>query len=179
METKKRDTTFASKWSYDIEQYGYTQVPNLLLVCQGHLEITDAELVTYIQLMKFWFSNGGNVFPSITTLTKFSNNNYSTVQRRLRILEEKGFIVRVHRYGTSNMFDLTPGIQKLDKHQEICTSRPHLRLDGSVKVTRGPTSLLSDKEDEALIGTTSNDTLTNVDYSDITAFYPEFFRKPF
>lgn len=111
---------FDKKWSKEIDLYNFTQVPNLLLSCQGHLKITDGELITLIHLLTFWYSNGSRVYPTITTLRKFSHKSYPTIQKRLRRLEEKGFIRRVHRYGTSNRYDLTKCVELLKQHVKVC-----------------------------------------------------------
>lgn len=137
---------FSEKWSSEIAQYNFTQVPNLLLGCQGHLDLTDGELLTLIHLLTFWFSTKSRVFPSITTLTKFSHKGYSTIQKRLRILEEKGFVKRRYNFGTSNTFDLTPCVQKLRKHQKVCASPPHKQGDDPSNSSSVPTSNPSNKE---------------------------------
>lgn len=129
MKTDKEDYGFSEKWSPEIEQYNFTQVPNLLLACQGHLKLADGELVTLIHLLKFWFSHKSKVYPSIATLTKFSHKGYSTIQKRLRVLEEKEFIKRRHTFGTSNTYDLMPCVIKLYEHQKVCPSLPQKRGD--------------------------------------------------
>jgi DNA-binding transcriptional regulator YhcF (GntR family) len=119
-----KDYEFASKWGEVTAQHGFTQVPNLLLGCQGHLGLTDGEVITLVNLASFWFSKNGNIYPSIKTLTKFSGKSYTTIQKRLRTLEEKGFIKRVQRMNTSSKYELGPCIEKLTEHKKSCKSPP-------------------------------------------------------
>lgn len=148
MEVQKDKYGFSKKWSAEIEQYGFTQVPNLLLSCQGHLGLTDGEILTLIHLLTFWFSHKSKVYPTITTLTKFSHKGYSTVQKRLRTLEEKGFVKRRRKLGTSNTYDLVPCITKLYKHQRDCPSPPRKQGEPKQYTARVDTSLSINKEYE-------------------------------
>jgi hypothetical protein len=169
METQIDSYGFSEKWSPEIARYNFTQVPNILLSCQGHLELTDGEILTLIHLLTFWFSNKSKVYPSITTLTKFSCNSFATVQRRLRTLEKKGFIKRRHRKGTSNTFDLMPCTKKLKKHEKVCANPPR-KQQGPVSVVRSvDTSFLMSKEYETqrrrIVTNTENYT-PSVDFED-------------
>ncbi|HJQ09056.1 MAG TPA: helix-turn-helix domain-containing protein [Candidatus Saccharimonadales bacterium] len=162
MNPENANYKFSEKWSPEIEVYSFTQVPNLLLACQGHLKLKDGELVTLIHLLTFWFSHDSKVFPTITTLTKFSHKGYSTVQKRLRTLEEKGFVKRRQRLGTSNTFDLIPCVVKLYKHQLVCKNLPRKQGEYKSKLMHLPPSLVINKEDEGL--TRPNITNTKVRY---------------
>lgn len=146
MKSINKEYAFSEKWSPEVEQYSFTQIPNLLLGCQGHLKLRDGELLTLIHLLTFWFDHDGEVYPSIATLTRFSHKGYSTIQRRLRVLEEKGFVKRRHKFGMSNTYDLKPCVAKLYKHQAICHDLPHKRAPKKVKVRSLPSPLTSNKE---------------------------------
>lgn len=150
MDIDKEDInySFAQKWSPEIEQYNFTQIPNLLLGCQGHLGLKDGEMITLIHLLTFWFSGQERVFPSIRTLTKFSGNGYSTIQKRLRSLEDKGFLVRKHRMHTSNSYVLTGCIKQLIKHQRICESPPRSRSIAMLNLKRYHPYVITKKEYE-------------------------------
>lgn len=148
MKADSKGYGFSGKWSPEIEQYGFTQIPNLLLACQGHLELKDGELTTLLQLLTFWFDHDGRVYPSIATLARFSDKGYSTVQKRLRVLEEKGFVKRRRKLGSSNTYDLTLCVIRLHKHQKVCEKPLHRRSHLRVKMKRQPTSFMTNKEDE-------------------------------
>lgn len=159
IETNEIYYNFSDKWSADIEEFNFTQVPNLLLGCQGHLHLTDGELLTLIHLQTFWYSNGSRIFPSITTLTKFSHKGYSTIQARLMKLEKKGFIKRSHTRGTSNTYSLTPCVERLNRHIQVCKNPPRKQGEQLVKVGRVAPSFLMTKEYEALTRPTLTNTL--------------------
>ncbi len=148
MYPEQEQYAFANKWTQEIAEHNFTQVPNLLLSCQGHLKIKDGELLTLLHLLTFQFSSKSQIYPTITTLTKFSHKGYSTVQRRLRELEKKGFVNRRHRFGTSNYYDLTPCVEKLLYHTRTCAGTK--RGEFSEKVRTIPPSFLINKEDETL-----------------------------
>lgn len=149
MENSK-EYSFSSKWSPEINEYGFTQVPNLLLVCQGHLGLTDGEVITLLQLLTFWYRKDTPVFPSINRVTRRSHKGYSTTQRRLKSLAEKGFIERERKKGTSTRYDLRPCVTKLYLHQKVCKEISQKRDSLNVKVTKQPTSKATYKEYEAL-----------------------------
>lgn len=161
---------FASKWSSEIAERNFTQVPNLLLACQGHLKLKDGELLTLLHLLTFQFSTNSQIYPTITTLTKFSHKGYSTVQRRLRQLEKKGYVKRRHRLGTSNYYDLTPCVEKLNAHTSVCTSATTSTKRGVLleKVRNVPPSFLINKEYETL-NIPTKEHVPNYEHTDTTA----------
>lgn len=140
---------FNSKWSPEIKVHGFTQVPNLLLVCQGHLGLTDGEMITLMQLLSFWYRKNSPVYPSINRVTKRSKKGYSTTQRRLKSLEDKGFIERKRIKGKSTRYDLLPCVMRLYQHQKVCDEHSQKRDSLVVKVTRVPRSKPTYKEYEA------------------------------
>jgi len=148
MHTKKEEA-FSDKWTPEIEQYGFTQIPNLLIACQGHLNLKDGELITLIELLTFWFKHDGRVYPSIGRLTRFSSKGYSTIQRRLKVLEEKGFVKRSRTLGSSSTYNLVPCVVKLYNHQKVCHNLPHKRGTTSLPMRHQPKSLPTNKEYEA------------------------------
>lgn len=120
MTEKILDYSFASKWSNEVERQGYTQIPNILIKCQGHLGLSDGELITLIQLQSFWYHEKNRVFPSIKHLADYSGKSYNPIQKRLSSLEKKGFISKTQRFVNSNLYDLKPTISILNRHTAIC-----------------------------------------------------------
>lgn len=141
---------FTGKWSKEIEEYGFTQIPNLLLHCHGHLGLTDGEMITLIHLLIFRFHEDSKVYPSILTLAGFSLKGYSTIQKRLKDLEDKGFIERIQRYYTSNIFNLEPCVIKLMEHHRICENLPRKRAFAIQNLESLDLSFLGNKEYEFL-----------------------------
>lgn len=148
---------FQDKWSYDINMHRFTQIPNMLLACQGHLKLTDGELLTMIHLMTFWFSTKSKIYPSITTLRRFSHKSYPTIQKRLKRLEDKGFIQRKHHLGTSNSYDLTKCVKKLNQHLRVCPTVHRKESLWYLLNYEPPTSITINKEYETK-NTKHNDT---------------------
>jgi len=140
MENPDNEYGFIGKWTPEIKVHGFTQVPNLLLVCQGHLGLTDGEMITLLQLLTFWYRKNSPVYPSINRVTKRSKKGYSTTQRRLKSLEDKGFIERERKQGKSTRYDLRPCVMRLYQHQKVCKERSRKRDSLVVKVTRVPSS---------------------------------------
>ncbi|MBH2007297.1 helix-turn-helix domain-containing protein [Candidatus Saccharibacteria bacterium] len=148
MKTESNKYGFSGKWSPEIEQYGFTQVPNLLLSCQGHLGLKDGELTTLLQLLTFWFEHDGKVYPSIVTLARYPSKGYSTIQKRLKSLEEKGFIKRHRKLGSSNTYNMKLCARQLYEHQKVCKDLPRRRSVSKVKVKYRPASYTTSKQYE-------------------------------
>lgn len=142
--------TFVRQWTVETSELGFTQIPNLLITCQGHLKLSDGELVTLIELLKFWYEQDSRIYPSIDTLCRYSGRKYSTVQRRLKSLEKKGFITRKHRFATSDDYSVRPTVNKLYEHRKICTSISHFREDDWSDLSSLPSSVPTDKQYEAI-----------------------------
>lgn len=139
---------FSKKWSPEIEQYGFTQTPNILLACEGHLGLKDGEVVVLLQLIMHWFRHNGQVYPSIASLAGYSNKGYSTVQKTLSSLEKKGFIKRRRRNGTSSIYDIKYCAIKLHEHQNVCPTPLHRRSKVKVKIEHSLASNTTNKEYE-------------------------------
>lgn len=146
MEKRKSEYNFEDKWSHEVAAFGFTQVPNLLLMCQGHLGLTDGETVTLMQLLTFWYKKENPVYPSISRVAKRSGKGYSTTQRRLNSLESKGFVERKRINGTSTRYDLRPCVVKLYKHQSVCKELSHKRESFGAETTHVPLSKTTYKE---------------------------------
>lgn len=144
------DHSFINKWSPEIEQFGFTQIPNQLITCQSQLNLHDGELVTLVQLTKFWFSKKGKVYPAINTLASYTGKGYTTVQKRLKALEDKGFIRRRRNSGTSSNYDLSPLVIVLYQHQKTCLVCRKMSRGVTVKTHKVPYSKPTYKEDEPI-----------------------------
>lgn len=150
MESESKDYSFSGKWSPEIKELGFTQIPNVLIVCQEHLGLTDGELVTLVQLSMYRFHDNSIVYPSIATLARLSGNGYSTIQKRLKDLEDKGFIYRTQRYYSSNLYDLEPCVINLARHIRKCDYLPKKQVEQIQDMSDVLASFLSNKEDEHL-----------------------------
>ena len=129
---------FRRKWSNEVSELGFTQVPNLLITCQGHLGLKNGELIALLQLMKFWYDHDSRIFPAIDTLANYGGDSYPTAQRNLKNLEKKGFLKRQHRFGSSDNYDLNPCSEKLFEHVNLCPSVPQFLQDDWSDLSRLP-----------------------------------------
>ena len=134
---------FAAKWSQELEQSSFTQVPNGLIRCQGHLGLSEAELVTLIQLLSFWFHSDSRVFPTIKKLSEYSGKAYPTIQKRLKSLEEKGFIERRQRRNNSSIYTFESCVTLLQRHQLFCNSHNPKRVHHQSNLTHPDPSFIT------------------------------------
>jgi predicted transcriptional regulator len=143
-----KDYRFSAKWGEEVASYGFTQIPNVLISCQGHLGLTDGEFTILCHLFSYWFSQEGKVYPAIQTLCDRSGKKYSTIQKRLAGLEKKGFVQRVHRIGNSSVYNFEVCAEKMTLHVLNCHSPPHKMYRDWRKSIGIPTSKLNTKEYE-------------------------------
>ena len=107
------DNSFVNKWSKNILGYGFTAVPNLLLMHRAAIKLTSTECLVIIAIDSFrWTAQ--DPWPSLEALSKRSGYSPRTLSRTITSLEDKGAIRRIRRTGTSNRYDLTPVIEWLD-----------------------------------------------------------------
>lgn len=106
-------------------------------------------MVTLIELLKFWYEDDSRIYPSIDTLCAYSGRKYSTVQRRLKSLEKKGFIKRKHRFATSDDYFVAPTVDKLYDHHKKCDFLSQYRANGIADLSTLPSSYITDKQYEA------------------------------
>jgi DNA-binding MarR family transcriptional regulator len=113
-------SAFEDKWGTPLIAAGYGAVPNVIVQRHTQLGMTPTELALYLVLASFWWRKGERPFPSILELSKAMGMNPRNIQRRLRRMQEVGFI-RIHKRKTrhggnkSNEYDLTPLIKAATK----------------------------------------------------------------
>lgn len=89
---------------------GWLGVPDAFLRCYGKLQpygLTTAEAMFVLQLMAYKWTEEAP-FPSYTTLAKRMGVTPKMVRRYAKTLEEKGYLKRKARIGSSNKFELQP-----------------------------------------------------------------------
>jgi hypothetical protein len=89
---------------------GWLGVPDAFLRCYGKLEpygLTTAEAMFVLQLMAYKWTEEAP-FPSYSTLAKRMGVTTKMVRRYAKALEEKGYLTRTARIGSSNKFELQP-----------------------------------------------------------------------
>lgn len=150
--------TFATKWSKDIETYGFAQVPHVLL--RGLTStLTPSEFMVLIELIMIYNYKGEAPYVSVGTLSLYTGMAKNTVRRQLRNLEAKRFIQRRHRTGQTNEYELEPLILQLNKlaHEGVQNWRQAYPDEDMYRYSE----LDTNKEDE--LNRESNNTSTNVE----------------
>jgi hypothetical protein len=113
---------------------GFVAVPTRFLECRSAMKplcLTPTEALFVIDLMAHKWSAAAP-YPGFKRLAKWMGKSEGYVRRVARSLEIKGFLVRRHRRGYTNEFDLTPLFDRLEGHLEapppvIKTRRPAKR----------------------------------------------------
>jgi DNA-binding MarR family transcriptional regulator len=135
---------FSNKWSTAIEDAGFTMVPNLLIKHQSDLGVTDPEIAVLVAILSFRWTNA-MPYPSASKLGEYTGKSTNSVRDKTRSLENKGLIKRIHRQGTSNEYDITPLIKRLDIYaHRIESSIPTYRKQSTHPYRK------SDTKEEAL-----------------------------
>jgi DNA-binding HxlR family transcriptional regulator len=105
--TRLSKSNLASKWSEKIMGYGFTAVPNLLLMYRTQMYLTSTDILVLIAIDSFRWSED-NPYPSLKALSKRCGYSTRTLSRTITGLEGIGVIHRIKRRGTSNEYDLYP-----------------------------------------------------------------------
>ena len=108
---------------------GYTVLPTVVLKYQQRLELDPLDINLLMHLLSYWLQKETLPHPGKKALALAVGVDPSTVRRRLKALEERGFIKRHPRRSSNkssqtNLYDLTGLIQKLEplaaeEHEEI------------------------------------------------------------
>lgn len=97
---------------------GFVVIPSVLLLKQSELGLDCEDVVVLANLLVHWWEESRAPFPRTESLAKRMGISRRTVQRRIRQLEEKGFLTRVmsaREEGTGQIahYDLRQMVEKL------------------------------------------------------------------
>lgn len=81
-----------------VGSYGFTQLPNLLLLAQARLKITPTQFNVLLHLIHHWWDADRAPHPKIETIARRMGKSERMVLRYLGGLEKAGLIRREHRY---------------------------------------------------------------------------------
>lgn len=145
------DYRFNDKWDKEIGEYGFTMVPNALLIHLQELGLTPSEFLLLINIESYRWNNRKLPYPSVETLAKRTGLTTRTVTRLVTSLEkDRKVIKRIKRKGTSNQYTLEPLIKKLinltKRHEKRVTVRHLSEFDTDISIHQPPTAI-SPKED--------------------------------
>jgi predicted transcriptional regulator len=112
--TKTKDNLKANeaKWGKELWGNGWTALPNVIFKRADALGLEAADIGLIITLASFWWYEGNNPHPSKKTLAKSLGLNPRSIQRRIKKLEDIGFIKRISRSSVtdgrqSNFYDFS------------------------------------------------------------------------
>jgi DNA-binding transcriptional ArsR family regulator len=111
------------KWGFAAYR-GYQAVPHDLFKFQAQLDLSNGELVTLLNILDFWWEADKNPFPGVSALAKRMNTNPRSVQRHLKVLEDKGFAIRERGNDEKRRFNLDGLVSRLAKlvKQEVLST---------------------------------------------------------
>lgn len=139
---------FTSKWSAEVEKWGYTEMPNLLITNQQYLDISNAEMVVLINLLMYKWTVK-NPYPAVASLSRHTGMSSNTVRTHLRLLEKKKLLKRIGRKSLTNEYNLVPLINKLRGVASVGKPPAQKRAFVYSKSNSNPYSYLNTKEDAA------------------------------
>ena len=108
------ENTIEAKWTEQIIGHGFTAVPNLLIEYRSSLGLSVTDFYVLVAIEKFRWDNIQKPWPSLKALAQLTGLSERTVGRSTRNLEDLGLIIKIHRTGTSNLYDLEPLVDELD-----------------------------------------------------------------
>lgn len=127
----------SSRWTPALVSGGWTPVSDYFLDSYTKLTppLTNGEAMLVIHLMRHKWDEAPP-FPGFKTLARRMGITATSVRNHARSLEQKGYLRRLKRVGTTNHFELSPLFQALEKLQayeaglrdaEQAQSRPRRR----------------------------------------------------
>ena len=137
MSANRDEYAFVEKWSEDIAEHGFTSIPNVLLINLKYFGLTPSEFVMLSILEKFRFTVDNNPWPSISRLSRLAYCTERHTTRLLTSLEAKGCIKRYYGQHKSTTYDLTPLVDKLQRHLVDVYNRQDGLLTGDEDVQEG------------------------------------------
>lgn len=107
------------KWGKAAMAAGYSIIPDVLLKAQRALGLDSLDLNILLHLVKHWWDAERAPFLGKEKIAELIGVNVSTVRRRIKALEEAGFIKRIRRSAPgkgdqTNAIDLRPLVKKLE-----------------------------------------------------------------
>ena len=144
---KQNTYNFTDKWSPEIAKWGHTPVPNLLIIHQRELGITNGELAVLIGLLMFMWSTK-NPFPAVSTLASHTGMASKTIRKHIRSLESKDLIRRKYRKSQTNEYDFGPLKSRLHSIAKLVTPSTQKRVPLRPQMSRHPYPDSDNKEYE-------------------------------
>jgi DNA-binding HxlR family transcriptional regulator len=174
--TEPPSSNLADKWSEKVMGYGFTAVPNLLLMYRAQMHLTATDCIVLIAVDSFRWSED-NPYPSLKALSKRCGYSTRTLSRTITGLEGQGIINRIKRRGTSNEYDLCPLTEWMERllERQVPMGQAKVGYAANDKSDTYQRTPLSPKEDPKNKGLNKKD--KNNEAIEGEFFYGDF--KPF
>lgn len=112
MSIKHYSQYLEGRWSCDVLERGWTCVPNTLIANRVRLGLSSTDMYIVIVLLHYQWDNRKKPYPSLITLSVVTGFSPRQISRSTTKLEYLGLIDKERRFGSSNVYDLSP-INKL------------------------------------------------------------------
>jgi DNA-binding transcriptional ArsR family regulator len=145
------ESRFARRWSPAVSKAGFTPIPTSLLRKLNEYDLTHQEFLVLMHLLSYWYynDNPSEVFPSANTIAEALSMGRSTVGKHLKSLEDKNFIEREARIGSSNIYHLQGTVNAVFNYVTRIHP-PHIRGGASSELNNPPSSKTSSIKEELL-----------------------------
>lgn len=135
MNNMHEDKKFSRKFGGKLTKY--TQVPNALLIHQAHLDISNVELVVLVHLLSFKFDSR-DPYPSREKIANRMKIEPDSLTRIVRGLKKKGYLNTKRRFNSSNVYDLSPLVDKLQVFDKLDNKRVRNVVSNTSKMHAPP-----------------------------------------
>lgn len=141
----KEESVITKFWGTETTKFGWTAIPNTLLMLQSDLKISSTEMcILFNILMHQWPESGVSLsFPSIGTIASRMGTSKRTIQRGISNLESLGLLLR---YPSTRNDPLTNGANIFDSERLKLTLTEKSQYISLNKKTRGKQKAESNNE---------------------------------
>lgn len=137
------------RWTPKLTQGGWTPVSDYFLESYRRLGLTTPEAMLVIQIMRHKWDEAPPR-PSFKTLARRMGISDIAVRGHARQLQKKGCLRRINRVGQSNLFDLTPLFENLERLQAEDRKKAE-RLSGQAEEVMQAIEQLRAEEPEKMV----------------------------
>lgn len=116
---------------------GFTPVPDILMRSQAKLGLSPIEVVVLLNILMHWWEAHDWPYPRVSSISRRMGTSQRTVQRTVRSLEDKGFLVHrsaesIGRGPSVRRFDLSGLVFRLQDLAEERREGSHMREGGRI-----------------------------------------------
>jgi hypothetical protein len=115
---KKVQRDVAARWTQKLADGGWTPICDAFLDSYRRLTppITNMEAILVVHLMRYKWDTSAP-YPGFARLAGRMGLTMTAVRNHARSLEQKGYLQRKQRVGSTNKFDLTPLFRALEAYE--------------------------------------------------------------